>query len=203
MKYWIIGMLIGASVSTVSGQSSPESLGGSCPDFDLCLGASAYAGMGKFTCPHEETITIAWNTTCPDSEDGLLVATVTGGKPPYSYRWSNGGTQERISGLSPGTYILTVSDADGCLIIRSTTIKAPPAPRIQLTPQFGPKPRKGQPPVTAIDITVDGTDNCYRFQWDGLPDTDATSLPYPSPGPHRVKITDNNGCVWEETIHIE
>lgn len=185
------------------GQSAPESNGQSCPDFDLCLGASAYAGMGKFSCPHEETVTIAWNTTCPDSDDGMLVANVSGGKPPYSYRWSNGGTDSKITGLAPGTYSITVSDADGCRIERTTSIKAAPAPTIRLHSVLQPGKRKQKGEVTELQVTVEGTQNCYQFQWDGLPDTDSPQLPQPSPGPHRVRITDNNGCVWEETIVVE
>jgi hypothetical protein len=199
----IIFLLLELGWHMLKAQTSPESISGQCPDFDLCLSASAYAGMGHFTCPHEENITIAWNTTCPDSEDGMLVANVSGGKAPYTYRWSNGGTGERITGLAPGAYTLTVSDAHGCQIIRSTTLKSPPAPQIRLLPVLGPKPRKGARPVEALEVTVEGTSNCYQFQWDDLPATDFTSFPNPKPGPHIVRVTDPNGCVWEERIHLD
>ena len=47
--------------------------------------------------------------------DGQIVATVTGGTSPYTFDWSNGSTAPLITGLSPGTYSLTVSDANGCV----------------------------------------------------------------------------------------
>jgi hypothetical protein len=54
--------------------------------------------------------------------------TVSGGSAPYSYQWSgpNGysSTLEDINGLSPGTYQLTVSDANGCNFNLSETVQS-------------------------------------------------------------------------------
>ncbi|HTA28386.1 MAG TPA: SprB repeat-containing protein, partial [Bacteroidia bacterium] len=41
---------------------------------------------------------------------GSINATVTGGTPPYTYSWSNGGTNNSINGITAGTYTLTVED---------------------------------------------------------------------------------------------
>lgn len=49
------------------------------------------------------------------SSDGSITVTVSGGTPPYSYMWSpNGEITDTISGLSPGTYLVTVTDALSC-----------------------------------------------------------------------------------------
>ena len=52
------------------------------------------------------------------------VAPVTGGTSPYAYQWSNGATIQDLTGLCPGTYTVTVTDAKGCQTTTSVTIDA-------------------------------------------------------------------------------
>ena len=55
-------------------------------------------------------------TSTPDNGtgNGTASAGITGGTPPFSYSWSNGGTTETITDLDSGTYIVTVTDSVGC-----------------------------------------------------------------------------------------
>lgn len=58
---------------------------------------------------------IVTGTSTPTvNNDGTASATVNGGTPPYSYNWNNGGTTQTITGLLPGDYTVTVTDANGC-----------------------------------------------------------------------------------------
>ncbi|MCB0704745.1 MAG: T9SS type A sorting domain-containing protein [Saprospiraceae bacterium] len=57
----------------------------------------------------------ATDETSNASNDGTATAIVSGGTAPYTYTWSNGGDTETITNLMPGTYFLTVLDANGCL----------------------------------------------------------------------------------------
>lgn len=57
-----------------------------------------------------------------NSNNGAIGITVSGGKQPYQYLWSNGDTVEDISNLSGGTYILIISDAAGCIISDTITV---------------------------------------------------------------------------------
>ncbi len=52
--------------------------------------------------------------TCNGGGDGEIRISLTGGAPPYSYRWDDGNTSPVLSGLKKGTYTLTVTDSDEC-----------------------------------------------------------------------------------------
>jgi hypothetical protein len=57
---------------------------------------------------------------CPLNPTGAIDLTICGGVPPYSYQWTGPGgftanTQD-ISGLFPGDYFVTVTDADFCVV---------------------------------------------------------------------------------------
>ncbi len=51
--------------------------------------------------------------------NGGATAQPTGGTPPYSYAWSNGGSAQELTGLLPGTYTVTISDQHGCTTVVS------------------------------------------------------------------------------------
>ncbi|MBP6513058.1 MAG: T9SS type A sorting domain-containing protein, partial [Bacteroidia bacterium] len=54
--------------------------------------------------------------------DGSAYLSINGGVAPYSVLWSNGSTTANISGLAPGNYSVTVTDANGCTFISSTSV---------------------------------------------------------------------------------
>ncbi len=53
---------------------------------------------------------------------GALSTSVYGGLPPYNYQWSNGSIYSSISGLSQGTYTVTVTDAAGTSVSASGVV---------------------------------------------------------------------------------
>ncbi len=54
------------------------------------------------------------HAACAAGTDGSIDLTVAGGTVTYSYSWSNGAVTEDITGLSPGSYTVTVTDNNGC-----------------------------------------------------------------------------------------
>jgi hypothetical protein len=62
-------------------------------------------------------VTVGFNATpatCIFNADGSVIANATGGTAPYTYNWSNAQTGASISGLAPGNYFVSVTDANGC-----------------------------------------------------------------------------------------
>ncbi|HUW93234.1 MAG TPA: gliding motility-associated C-terminal domain-containing protein, partial [Bacteroidales bacterium] len=59
---------------------------------------------------------------CSESPDGSISAVVTGGEPDYIYLWNEGTIVPDITGLTAGVYILTATDANGCLVTDSLTL---------------------------------------------------------------------------------
>lgn len=72
------------------------------------------------------SITTVVDETCPGQADGSIDVYTIGDLYPLAYLWSNGAVSEDISGLSPGTYTLTVSDANGCTETISATVGGTP-----------------------------------------------------------------------------
>jgi hypothetical protein len=67
----------------------------------------------------------AYEVSCWDKSDGVLLANSNGGVAGYSYIWSTGATGNTISGLPVSTYAVTVKDANSCTAQSSITLKTP------------------------------------------------------------------------------
>jgi len=66
-------------------------------------------------------------TTSPLScgaTNGAISLNISGGTAPYSYSWSNGGTEKDQTGLTAGTYQVTVTDANGCWVTEDFVLLA-------------------------------------------------------------------------------
>ncbi len=57
--------------------------------------------------------------------DGSASASVMGGTAPYTYLWSDGQMTQEATGLSAGTYTVTITDAGGCTCEASVTLEDP------------------------------------------------------------------------------
>ena len=75
----------------------------------------ASTGAANISNPSAITITSTVDT-------GAVAVTVTGGGTGYYYAWENGQTTANVTGLAIGTYTLTVTDSNGCVVIDSATV---------------------------------------------------------------------------------
>ncbi|MEE4196494.1 MAG: T9SS type A sorting domain-containing protein [Bacteroidales bacterium] len=147
-------------------------------------------------------------TTCSYSGEGEIDISVTGGNGGNTYYWfeSEGGsgvslTSEDQTGLTAGTYCVTVTDAEGCTADTA----------IILT---GPKPVTfGESVVThytgpadlgAIDLVYQGGTGTVTFSWEGPSGFTAETedIADLDPGSYSVTATDNNGCVFDTTFNV-
>lgn len=82
-------------------------------DASLC---SAQAG---YNLPQSNTnwsyYVYASATSANCGNTGTATAMVYGGTPPFSFLWINSDTSQIITGLAPGTYMVTVTGSDGCI----------------------------------------------------------------------------------------
>jgi gliding motility-associated-like protein len=148
------------------------------------------------------------NVSCNGLNNGSACAEVTGSTPPVSFLWSNGDTTQCTDSLAPGTYVVIVTDANGCTGSDTIVITEPDAiivaADIPVYPNgynvSGPDAEDG-----SIDLTVTGGTVPYTYDWN-LPAPndileDQVSLPADT---YVVVITDANGCtITEEYILTE
>ncbi|TPE42396.1 Ig-like domain-containing protein [Pontibacter mangrovi] len=71
------------------------------------------------------------SVTTVGGRDGEATVTATGGTGAYTYRWSpSGGVGATASGLTAGTYSVTVTDANDCAVTQTVTIQEPTVTKV-------------------------------------------------------------------------
>ena len=100
----------------------------SVTDFDSCFTKTlsvTVSGPGDISVDTSGVIPVS----VYGGSDGSIDVTVTGGTPSYTYSWTGPGSftsaLKDITGLEAGTYILNVTDANGCVSSISVTISQP------------------------------------------------------------------------------
>ena len=135
-------------------------------------------------------------STC-SAADGSINTTIAGGTIPYTYSWNNGSITEDLTNLSAGTYILTVTDDNGCTAIQSITITEPPSPTLSFT-QIDVSCNGGND--GSIDLSVNGGTSPFIYSWtNGDITEDINGL---ISGQYTVQVEDGNACIENLTITI-
>lgn len=135
--------------------------------------------------------------TC-NSSNGIANAAGNGGTMPYTYLWSTGQTGSNATGLSAGTYTVTVTDANGCSQTTTVQIVNSNGPTTSVLSQNDPQCNGG----TNGDATVNvnGGTAPYSYVWNnGQTTVTATGL---SAGTYTCLISDANGCTTTQVVTI-
>jgi PKD repeat protein len=135
------------------------------------------------------------NPTCNGDQDGAINLTLSGGTGPFTYQWSNGASSEDITGLSAGTYTVTVTTASGCLLTQVVIISEPTplATTVSSTPEMAGNDG-------SATVTPTGGNGGYAYLWsNGQSTQTATNL---AAGAYTVTVTDSLGCNTVATVNV-
>jgi hypothetical protein len=138
------------------------------------------------------------NVSCNGGTDGSITAAVSGGTPSYSYLWSNGASGITASGLSAGSYTLTVTDDNGCTDTLQATVSEPSA-LVSTTTFIAPTLCNGDSNGIAT-VPVSGGTLPYSYLWESGSTADTANNLWA--GTRSVTITDGNGCTSTDDVTI-
>lgn len=101
--------------------SSPSAPWDNLENFNLTLVPIVQLQMNT-TCAGFTGSTTATGTSSGAAADGTATYTTSGGATPVAYVWSNNQSTATITGLTTGTYYVTATDDNGCVISDSATV---------------------------------------------------------------------------------
>jgi hypothetical protein len=90
-------------------------------DYGGCTGTSETFVIEE-TYPFDYGLYVVPNSACGNVPLGKIFVTGTTGVPPYTYGWSNGATGSTITGLTAGSYGVSVTDSLGCNVIKTGVV---------------------------------------------------------------------------------
>lgn len=141
--------------------------------------------------------TTVTNVKCYGGNDGIVNLTLTNAKLPATFLWTNGSTNEDLTGLSGGAYEVTIIDSNNCQIFTGGTVLEPVKPLTVEYSKIDKKCNNGND-NGSIDITVTGGTSPYTYNWSsGQTSQNINNL---GTGTYSVTVTDANNCT--ETISI-
>jgi hypothetical protein len=131
---------------------------------------------------------------------GAIRVEVSGGNPPYHFRWDHGSSSQNAENLPTGNYRLTVYDKSDCPLISPMievpTSDPPKLEHIRVGHVLCEDQQQG-----SVSFKTTGGKPPYTYLWnDGTKNHWHTSL---APGQHTLTVTDRAGCQYEHTFLIE
>jgi gliding motility-associated-like protein len=130
------------------------------------------------------------NPTCNGGTNGSVTLSVSNATPPLSYNWSNGANTQNISGLSVGTYVVSVTDGAGCIGVEVFTLTNPL--QITISQTFSSQSASCNGAFNSVGTSVAGGTAPYTYLWSN--GTTSQDLNNVLPGNYTVIVTDANGC---------
>ncbi|MCC6701970.1 MAG: SprB repeat-containing protein, partial [Fluviicola sp.] len=162
------------------------------------------------TSPTAITVTPAsqTNVSCFGGSNGAAsINTPTGGAGGYTYNWTPGnptgdGTVS-VTGLTPGTWTCTVTDANSCTATQNFTITSPTAITVTPASQTNVSCFGGSNGAASINTPIGGAGG-YTYNWTpGNPTGDGTvSVTGLTATTWTCTVTDANGCTRTQNFTV-
>ncbi|MFW5877566.1 MAG: T9SS type B sorting domain-containing protein, partial [bacterium] len=141
---------------------------------------------------------------CYGFNTGAADLSVSGGVPGYSYSWSNGNITQDISEVPAGTYSVTVTDQNSCIIVDRVDITQ--EDKININMEV-PEQYNGAmvscygEEDAEIYTSVNGGFGEYRYEWRPTGDNTADLIGVPA-GVYVLKVTDELECSSLDSVEI-
>jgi hypothetical protein len=138
------------------------------------------------------------NVTCNGQNNGAISTVITGGVNPYQISWQGQGSLtyssslQNISALAPGSYLFTVTDANGCTFSQTLTVTEPTPVDIQVN---SVNPTCFGQANGSVSLTVSGGVPGYQifFNTTLLP-AGQTQVNNLGAGTYTISVVDAQGC---------
>lgn len=155
------------------------------------LGCSVEEDVELLSPPALDVSAFTTDVSCIGSRDGELAAEVeggvTGGK--FTYAWSNGRSTPRITGLTKGNYVITITDRNNCTVTKTFEVKEPNPVAVQLQSINATEGCNGQ-----VLATASGGVRPYTYRWNAPVTSGDSIIKSLCPGEYFLQVTDARGC---------
>ncbi len=145
----------------------------------------------------ELSFSVINNFTCSSDSMGIANVNVSGGVAPYTFLWNTGSTNDTIFDLTPGRYIVTVTDSDLCEVIDSFELSEPFPLEIDAR-MLEPITCENSLGSVYVEVTVG--DEPFTYSWSTGASTD-TIFNLPA-GTYYVTVTDDQGCSKMDSVEL-
>ncbi|MFO0355995.1 MAG: choice-of-anchor L domain-containing protein [Sphingobacteriaceae bacterium] len=143
------------------------------------------------------------NVKCYGDTTGSINLIINGGTAPYTFNWSNGSTQQNLNAIKSASYIVTITDINGCKRIDTINVSQPDSLALTLT---SPVKYDGHNISLqggndgAVNLTVNGGTIPYSYIWSN--NANSKDLYGVSAGKYFVTVIDSNGCKVSGDIYL-
>jgi gliding motility-associated-like protein len=151
--------------------------------------------------PNTGMVAVTTNTSisCNGSCNGLATVGLSAGNGPFTFLWSNGSTNDTISSLCAGFYLVLITDANGCVTSAGVTISEPSV-LVAAGPFAIDELCSNACNGTITSLPAGGT-LPYTYVWSNA-QTGQSAVGLCA-GTYTVVVTDANGCTIQQIDSIQ